>query len=54
MQKAMEVSMVFRKPVKSAAELQERIEQCERLQSFMNELKQCSASLQVMIASDGV
>jgi len=45
MQKAMEVVMVFRKPVGSARALSERIEQCARLQTFMQEMQEMGQKL---------
>ena len=45
MQKAMEVVMVFRKPVGSARALSERIEQCARLQTFMQEMQEMGQEL---------
>ena len=42
LQKALEVSMVYRQPIKASATLFERIEQSERLTTFMTELRELS------------
>jgi hypothetical protein len=47
LQRAMEVVMVFRKPVTSADALADRIQQCRRLKDFMGEIQEISTTLKM-------